>query len=94
MFNLISFILIYFLLFFTTDTTDTTETTPSPSIVEKFADHLVGTDFNAGVGSAGPCAAGGARDEEIDVYGAQEVDAPRNKEAKWRAIIDDNRYLK
>ena len=75
-------------------TTDTTETTPSPSIVEKFADHLVGTDFNAGVGSAGPCAAGGARDEEIDVYGAQEVDAPRNKENKWQAILGGNRYLK
>ena len=78
----------------TPDTTDTTETTPSPSIVEKFADHLVGTDFNAGVGSAGPCAAGGARDEEIDVYGAQEVDAPRNKENKWQAILGGNRYLK
>ena len=78
----------------TTDTTDTTETTPSPSIVEKFADHLVGTDFNAGVGSAGPCAAGGARDEEIDVYGAQEVDAPRNKENKWQAMLGGNRYLK
>ena len=54
----------------------------------------MGADFNAGVGSAGPCAAGGAVGEEIDVYGAQEVDAPRNKENKWQAILGGNRYLK
>ena len=64
------------------------------SEVNKFVDHLVGTDFNAGAGSAGPCAAGGAVDEEIDVYGTQEVDAPRNKENKWQAILGGNRYLK
>ena len=78
----------------TTDAADPTKTTTSTLSVEKFADHLVGTDFNAGVGSAGPCAAGGARDEEIDVYGAQEVDAPRNKENKWQTILGGNRYLK
>ncbi len=78
----------------TTDADDPTVTTTSTSTVEKFVDHLVGADFNAGVGSAGPCAAGGARDEEIDVYGAQEVDAPRNKENKWQAILGGNRYLK
>jgi len=72
-----------------TTTEDSTET------VEKFADHLVGADFNAGVvGSAGPCAAGGAVDEEPDVYGAQEVDAPRNKQNKWQAMLGGNRYLK
>ena len=76
-------------------TTNTTEDAdPIETTVEKFVDHLVGTDFNAGAGSAGPCAAGGAIDEETDVYGAQEVDAPRNKENKWQAILGGNRYLK
>ena len=78
----------------TTDADDPTVTTTITSTVEKFVDHLVGADFNAGAGSAGPCAAGGAIDEETDVYGAQEVDAPRNKENKWQAILGGNRYLK
>ena len=78
----------------TTDADDPTVTTTNTSTVEKFVDHLVGADFNAGVGSAGPCAAGGAIDEETDVYGVQEVDAPRNKENKWQAILGGNRYLK
>ena len=76
----------------TTKTTDDAEGTTK--IVEKFADHLVGTDFNAGASSAGPCAAGGAVDEEPDVYGAQEVDAPTNKQNKWQAMLGGNRYLK
>ena len=76
-------------------TTETTEDAdPTVITVEKFVDHLVGNDFNAGASSAGPCAAGGAIDEETDVYGAQEVDAPRNKENKWQAILGGNRYLK
>ena len=76
-------------------TTETTEDAdPTVITVEKFVDHLVGADFNAGAGSAGPCAAGGAIDEETDVYGVQEVDAPRNKENKWQAILGGNRYLK
>ena len=29
-----------------------------------------------------------------NIYQDQQVDAPRNKEAKWRAIFDNNRYLK
>ena len=76
----------------TTKTTDDAEGTTEA--VEKFADHLVGTDFNAGASSAGPCAAGGAVDEEPDVYGAQEVDAPTNKQNKWQAMLGGNRYLK
>ena len=76
----------------TTKTTDDAEGTTET--VEKFADHLVGTDFNAGASSAGPCAAGGGVGEEADVYGVQEVDAPRNKENKWQAILGGNRYLK
>lgn len=77
-------------------TTNATDADDPPNIetVEKFVDHLVGTDFNAGASSAGPCAAGGAIDEETDVYGAQEVDAPRNKENKWQAMLGGNRYLK
>jgi len=81
----------------TTDAGDSTETTTSTSTVEtveKFADHLVGNDFNAGESSAGPCAAGGGVGEEADVYGVQEVDAPRNKENKWQTILGGNRYLK
>ena len=78
----------------TTNAEDPTVETTSTETVEKFVDHLVGTDFNAGASSAGPCAAGGAIDEETDVYGAQEVDAPRNKENKWQAILGGNRYLK
>ena len=77
----------------TTETPDSDDP-PDVSTVEKFVDHLVGADFNAGAGSAGPCAAGGAIDEETDVYGSQEVDAPRNKENKWQAILGGNRYLK
>ena len=77
-----------------TDPDDPTGTIPGTSTVEKFVDHLVGNDFNAGTGAAGPCAAGGAIDEATDVYGAQEVDAPRNKENKWQAILGGNRYLK
>ena len=76
----------------TTKTTDDAEGTTET--VEKFADHLVGTDFNAGASSAGPCAAGGGVGEEADVYGVQEVDAPRNKENKWQTILGGNRYLK
>jgi len=76
-------------------TTETTEDAdPTVTTVEKFVDHLVGAGFNAGAGSAGPCAAGGAIDEETDVYGVQEVDAPRNKENKWQTILGGNRYLK
>ena len=78
----------------TTDADDPTVTTTITSTVEKFVDHLVGADFNAGAGSAGPCAAGGGVGEEADVYGVQEVDAPRNKENKWQTILGGNRYLK
>ena len=75
----------------TTETPDSDDP-PDVSTVEKFVDHLVGADFNAGAGPAGPCAAGGAIDEETDVYGVQEVDAPRNKENKWQTILGGNRY--
>lgn len=65
------------------------------SEVNKFVDHLASTDFNAGEGLTGPCGgtsvgAAGA----TNIYETQDVDAPRNKEAKWRAIFDNNRYLK
>ena len=65
--------------------------------VNKFVDHLVNTDFIANEAAAGACGDGttsGAISPETNIYETQEVDAPRNKEAKWRAIFDDNRYLK
>ena len=63
----------------------------------KFVDHLAVTDFNAGEDLTGPCggtsvgAAGAA-----DIYETLDVETlnPRNKEIKWRAIFDNNRYLK
>lgn len=65
--------------------------------VNKFVDHLVNTDFIANEAAAGACGddtTSGAISSETNIYETQEVDAPRNKEAKWRAIFDDNRYLK
>ena len=65
--------------------------------VNKFVDHLVNTDFIANEAAAGACGDGttsGAISSETNIYETQEVDAPRNKLAKWRAILDDNRYLK
>ena len=65
--------------------------------VNKFVDHLVDTDFIANEAAVGACGDGttsGAISPETNIYETQEVDAPRNKEAKWRAIFDDNRYLK
>ena len=69
----------------------------SMSEVDKFVDHLVGQGFIANEDAAGPCGDGttsGAISSETNIYETQEVDAPRNKLAKWRAILDDNRYLK
>jgi len=70
----------------------------SMSEVNKFVDHLVGQDFianeNAAAGACGDGTTSGAISSETNIYETQEVDAPRNKEAKWRAIFDDNRYLK
>ena len=70
----------------------------SMSEVNKFVDHLVGQDFigneDAAVGACGDGTTSGAISSETNIYETQEVDAPRNKEAKWRAILDDNRYLK
>ena len=77
-----------------TDPDDPTATTTITTTVEKFVDHLLNTDFFAGKSQAGPCAEGGAVDEEDDVYGAQQVDAPRNKISKWQALLGGNRYLK
>ena len=64
--------------------------------VNKFVDHLVGQDFiaNEGAAACGDVTTSGAISPETNIYETQEVDAPRNKEAKWRAILDDNRYLK
>ena len=69
----------------------------SMSEVDKFVDHLVDTDFIANEAAVGACGDGttsGAISPETNIYETQEVDAPRNKEAKWKAIFNDNRYLK
>mgnify|MGYP001177647748 FL=1 len=78
----------------TEDPSDPTSTIINTTTVQKFTDHLVDQDFIAGTSAAGPCVAGGAVTEETDVYGTQEVDAPRNKQKKWQAILGGNRYLK
>ena len=78
----------------TEDPTDPTSTIKTTTPVQKFTDHLVDQDFIAGTTAAGPCVDGGAVTEETDVYGTQEVDAPRNKQKKWQAILGGNRYLK
>ena len=78
----------------------------SMSEVDKFVDHLVAQEFIANEDAAGPC--GGeatptaattgttsdATSSETNIYATQEVDAPRNKESKWKAIFNNNRYLK
>ena len=70
----------------------------STSQINKFIDHLQGAPFVAGEGLAGPCAGTGTTAVNVsggeNIYQDQQVDAPRNKEAKWRAIFDNNRYLK
>ena len=71
------------------------------STVNKFADHLAENDWTAG-DTEGPCgapAAGALVDTSgaagvTNIYEGQEADAPRNKEAKWREIFDNNRFLK
>ena len=64
--------------------------------VDKFVDHLVGQDFiaNEGAGACGDGTTSGIISSESNIYETQEVDAPRNKESKWKAIFNDNRYLK
>jgi|TARA_Y100000294_G_scaffold168536_1_gene178810 hypothetical protein len=64
--------------------------------VDKFVDHLVGQDFiaNEGAGTCGDGTTSGTISSESNIYETQEVDAPRNKESKWKAIFNDNRYLK
>ena len=64
--------------------------------VDKFVDHLVGQDFiaNEGAGACGDGTTSGTISSESNIYETQEVDAPRNKESKWKAIFNDNRYLK
>ena len=76
------------------DPDDPTTNTTTTTAVEKFVDYLLNTDFIAGRTEAGPCAEGGAVDESDDVYGAQQVDGPRNKISKWQALLGGNRYLK
>jgi len=74
------------------------DTDGSMSEVNKFVDHLVDQDFianeDATAGACGDGTTSGAISSETNIYETQEVDAPRNKEAKWKAIFNDNRYLK
>jgi uncharacterized protein YegJ (DUF2314 family) len=49
---------------------------------------------DATAGACGDGTTSGAISSETNIYETQEVDAPRNKEAKWKAIFNDNRYLK
>ena len=70
---------------------------------KKFADHLAENDWTAG-DTEGPCGAPAAGSAALvdtsgaagvtNIYEGQEADAPRNKEAKWREIFDNNRFLK
>ena len=51
-----------------------------------------GPSLNANATNTSDAATTSSKQENI--YETQEVDAPRNKEAKWREIFDSNRYLK
>ena len=71
--------------------------------VNKFADHLAENDWMAG-DPGNPCGGPVAGSVALvdtsgsggvtNIYESQEADAPRNKEAKWKEIFDNNRYLK
>ena len=65
------------------------------SNIQKFSQHLAQNTWNAGLNCAGTTntATGGPQFQE-NIYETQEVDAPRNKEAKWDAIFGENRFLK
>ncbi len=57
--------------------------------IRKFSDHLVQNAWSAGLNCRG-----GANQFQENIYETQEVDAPRNKEAKWNLIFAENRFLK
>ena len=63
---------------------------------KKFAEHLKETEWNVGTGE-NICAnrADYKRADDINsVYADENVDAPRNKEKKWKEIFGSDRYLK
>ena len=65
------------------------------SNIQKFSQHLAQNTWSAGLNCQGTTntATGGAQFQE-NIYETQEVDAPRNKEAKWNTIFEENRFLK
>ncbi|WP_440922223.1 prepilin-type N-terminal cleavage/methylation domain-containing protein [Candidatus Pelagibacter sp.] len=65
------------------------------SNIQKFSQHLAQNTWSAGLNCQGTTntATGGAQFQE-NIYETQEVDAPRNKEAKWNLIFSENRFLK
>ena len=63
---------------------------------KKFAEHLKDNEWNVGTGE-NICAnrADYKRADDINsVYADENVDAPRNKEKKWKEIFGSDRYLK
>ena len=63
---------------------------------KKFAEHLKDTEWNVGTGE-NVCAnkSNYKRADDINsLYDAENVDAPRNKENKWKEIFGSDRYLK
>ncbi len=63
---------------------------------KKFAEHLKDTEWNVGAGE-NVCAnkSDYKRADDINsIYKEENVDAPRNKENKWKEIFGSDRYLK
>ena len=63
---------------------------------KKFAEHLKDNEWNVGTGE-NVCAnkSNYKRADDINsLYDAENVDAPRNKENKWKEIFGSDRYLK
>ena len=61
--------------------------------LKKFSEHLNINGWNASL-SCGNSSTGSGNTNTDNIYQTQENDAPRNKEAKWDMIFNENRFLK
>tara|TARA_B100001146_G_scaffold223282_1_gene237564 strand:+ start:633 stop:1391 length:759 start_codon:yes stop_codon:yes gene_type:complete len=68
------------------------EATPTAATTASDMSIALGTPGAATSSTTGTTS--GATSSETNIYATQEVDAPRNKESKWKAIFNNNRYLK
>tara|TARA_Y100000768_G_C23858963_1_gene624706 strand:- start:158 stop:805 length:648 start_codon:yes stop_codon:yes gene_type:complete len=63
--------------------------------LNKFSEHLANNGWSANLNCGGSNTATGVNDQKKEnIYDGQNIDAPRNKEAKWNTIFEENRFLK